>query len=192
MSDINKHSFNGPDDNGKGINLGDVYLDPKIDWASAIKCTSQLRDFTLKAQSVPGGHDAVVDINNQCNGISVGIETAFPNGQFLTTIKGGSKNITLSVGRLYGHGKVCDVMLGDWSDQSHKRVENVTLDIHSPPENGPVTVIWLGSTRPILAPGSGPYKFIGLPRCTPQPVVDLTTYVFYTLRRWGFFRSQAN
>lgn len=63
------------------------------------------------------------------------------------------------VGPVDGHGRECDVDLGNASDQSHKKVEMVTLNLWSV-DGSPVRVRVLNSEMPAEVPGSGPYSYV--------------------------------
>jgi hypothetical protein len=194
MPDINYKSFIAPDDNGKTVDLGDIALPEGTNWASAIKISGGVIGLKVTAGSVQGGHDAVTDINNRASAIVVEIDTAIPTGQFVATIKGGAHDVNFKVKNIYSHGKVTDIMVDDWSDQSHDATKAILLNVKMA-DGSPVNVIAL-KTKPSLAPGSGPYKF---PWWQPinQRIPFTTNYyvvgfAFDTLRRWGFFRSSSN
>ena len=190
MSDRNFKSFNGPHDNAKSVRVPDISFGTDLEWASALKFSTGLRDFTVCAGTVPGGHDACLDVNNLCDGITIIADELIPNGNFAATIKGGSRNIRMRVRRLLGHGKVADVMLDDWSDQSHAPTENIVLDWRTA-DGSPVTVLAL-KARPRLAPGSGPYRFLIPAWANPSWLGHPIGAAFEVLRRWGFFRAAAN
>ncbi len=191
MGDINKHSFIGPDDDGKGVYLGDVSLEAGTNWASAIKVTGQVQDLTISADTVPGGHDACVDINNRVRHVGVTIYDAVPHGEFAATIKGGARDVRLTIRKLHGHGKVADVITDDWSDQSHDSTAGIELDITTA-DGSPVTVLAL-KAPPAFVYGSGPYKFLfPWPWLNPRWLGYPCAAAFEILRRWGLFRSSAN
>lgn len=188
MSDTNLLSFTGPSDNGKIVSLGDV---DGSGYSSALKFTSGLSGLNLSAGKVLGGHDACVDVNNKANGLSLTLDSALPQGQFVATIKGGANHIWLTVHTIVKHGKVCDIITDDYSDQSHDPTSLVVLDCKMA-DGSPVRVIAL-KTKPVLAPGSGPYKFLfPWPWLNPSWLGYPCGFIFDTLRRWGFFRSEAN
>ncbi len=186
--DSNLHVFVGPQDNGRIIEFDGIVAGSQF--ASAIKCTTRVYDLKIRAAHVIGGKDACVDINDNASHVRVDIDKAEATGQFLVTAKGGCLYPEIVIGEIAAHGKVADVILGDWSDQSNERVKDPYLSCHS--KNGPVTVIWLASDRPNLAVGSGPYRFKYWPRWTPIWLHKIIVYVFHTLRRWGLFRSKSN
>jgi len=191
MPDININSFLGPDDNGRTVMLGDV-LPPAnaAELASAIKCTRLVRDLTLYGGTVYGFRDAVVDVNDRAYNLAVHLEQWWPSatGQFAATVKGGASRVVLQ-GRLMRHARKYDVIIGDWSDQSHDPTTLVSLGL-VPDDGQPVTVCVLKGTKPIELPGTGPYRY-----CFPNPDAcyhDLAVFGFETLRRWGAFRSASN
>jgi hypothetical protein len=193
-ADINLLSFLGPTDNGRAVDLRgqSIGSESGLDaagakYASPLKFTSMLEGLELKAGKVWGGHDACVDCNNLVRDLDLVVDELHPTGQFAATIKGGAARVRLA-GNLMAHGSVCDVIYGDWSDQSHKYTEGCTLGITS--GIGPVTVIVLAGTKPELEPGTGPYRFL-----FPSPDMighNLVVWGFETLRRWGFWRSESN
>lgn len=189
--DINLRSFNGPDDNGKTFDLRGQTLDASGGDASAIKCSTGLARCTITAGDVIGGHDACVDVNNLCQTVGVEVARATATGQFIATIKGGCQMVTLKVAQILRRGSVCEVILGDWSDQSHLWCEGVTLDCHMA-DGSAVRVIVLASEFPVEAPGSGPYRYMYIKPWFPRVLHELIVFGFETLRRWGFWRSQSN
>lgn len=110
----------------------------------------------VEAEVVVGGREDCLDVNNRCHGIEIGTDKTIwePRGKYVATIKGGTKDITVR-GVVRGHGKVCDVDLGNWSDQSQKVTERITLDLRH--EKGePITYRVLNAKEPKLI--GGPYK----------------------------------
>jgi hypothetical protein len=193
MGDRNLISFDDPArHDGTAHDLGALYLDPATHWASAIKITAGVRDLTVRAAIVPGGHDACVDLNNRARDIRVIIGDAMPFGQFAVTCKGGCIRPYIEIQRLFGRSLVADVILGDWSDQSHEPVTAPVLAI-TRADGRPVRVLVLKSDRPHFVSGTGPYEFLfPWPWLNPAWLGYPAAFVFATLRRWGFFRAQAN
>lgn len=192
MSDRNLKSFVGPEDNNSTVDISETFDAGQGGYSSALKFSVGLRYFFGVFQKVIGGRDACVDVNNLCQNLSIYVHELQPTGQFAITCKGGSKNVTIG-GGLTAHGKDCDVMLDDWSDQSHAPTENVVLNITSKTGN-PVRVRAM-KNKPHLQGGSGPYTFVfPQPWINPRlPVIGHPwAFIFETLRRWGFFRAQSN
>ena len=211
MADVNLLSFNGPGDNGRVVVLDqDLYASGLN--ASAVKCSTGLEDFSLTVNgTVTGGGNACVDVNNGVQGAKVYAKLLVPTGEFVATVKGASgvkKPVELG-GVIRGSGKATgllggikwlswlpscltghiDVIGGDWSDQSHGYV--LLWELNYRKDDGqPVAVMCLAARRPTEALGSGPYKYR-----FPHPdrfYHGLFVWCFETLRRWGFWRSEAN
>lgn len=190
MSDVNLISFNGPVNNGQTIDYGSRTFDASAPgMASALKFSTGLSNFVGKFGTAVGGHDACIDVNNLTRNLDITAAELRPTGQFAVTIKGGSENVRVA-GNLTAHGKVADVIIGDWSDQSHAMTTGVRLSI-TPKTGNPVRVLLLKGDSPTLESGTGPYVFL-FPWPWLGPVHALIVFGFETLRRWGFFRSQSN
>lgn len=187
MNDNYLHVFVGPHDNGRTVQFDGIVDGRGL--SAAIKITTGVKNLLIEASRVIGGRDACVDINDHAENSVVHLDAAEATGQFIATIKGNAKRPSLTVLKIVNHGSVCDVILGDWSDQSNRYVASPMLDCKS--ETGPVTVIWLASDLPYLAPGSGPYRFKYWPRWTPLWIHSIIVWGFQTLRRAGFFRSKS-
>ena len=195
MSDTNLHSFIGPDDNGRTVDLGDVAVDPtKI--ASSAKCTRGVKGLTVTARRAQGGKDAVADTNDRAEDVSVTVEEAEPQGQFVGLVKGGARRIHYCFPRILSHGKVCDFIYDDWSDQCHDATKGCSLAARMA-DGSPVRVIAL-KTKPSLVEtdGFGPYSFPWWQPLNQRIPFTENYYVvgsaFDVLRRWGLFRAQAN
>ncbi len=185
--DSNLHVFVGPQDDGRVTTFMDLVDGSQF--SSAIKCTAGAQNLIITAGRVIGGRDACLDINNLTKNVRVSISEAEATGQFVATIKGESEDPFVTA-HVVNHGKICDFILGDWSDQRRGFVKRPVLNATA--KTGPVTVIWLASDKPFLFPGSGPYRFKYWPRWTPLWLHALIVYGFQTLRRWGLFRAQSN
>lgn len=197
--DTNLNSFNGPEANGSYIIMGEQVLMGYLlgsrgpDYSSTLKFSTGLTNFQGTFFEVFGGTDAVVDVNNLCNGVSIWVDLAHPQGQFFATVKGGSRDIFIQCNKIERGAHVCELMLDDWSDQSHEPTANVKVNL-TMLDGSPVRVIAL-KAKPIEQPGSGPYSY---PWWTilniriPGTKIWLIGSSFEVLRRWGLFRSKAN
>jgi hypothetical protein len=191
MSDRNAISFNGPHDNGLTVDLRDTVIDPGDGGASGVKCSTGLRGFVGQFGRVVGRKDAVIDGNNSIDGVRIEIAQADPRGQFVSTIKGGARNVYLRIESILQHAKRADLITDDWSDQSHKPTAGIVYDCRML-DGSAVTVLAL-KTKPVFARGSGPYRFLfPWPWINPAWLGHPFGFAFDTLRRWGFFRKQAN
>ena len=189
--DTNLKTFAGPYDNGKTVDFGDAVFDASGGFASGLKFTSAIADIDVTAMKVIGGHDACIDVNNSASRVHVRVEEARPLGEFAVTTKGGSFDIAVKIDRLTAHGRVCDLITDDWSDQSHKATSGVIYDVRTD-DGTPVTVIAL-KTKPSFVAGSGPYKFLfPWPWINPVWLGHPWGFAFDTVRRWGFFRKDSN
>ena len=139
-----------------------------------LKITGASTDVSVAADSIHGGAEDCVDINNRCERITVRAGEWHSGGKYIATIKGGSRDIELS-GEIVRPGKSCDVELGNWSDQSQALTTGVRLNL-TRRDGGYMHVMLWHADRPILA-GGGPYKI----RRAPWVVRT----VFFTLKRIG-------
>jgi len=194
MKDVNLLSFVAPVNNKGELTAG--LLDasgPSPDgtpYASALKFSGQLQNFKAAAKVVHGGHDACVDVNNRASGLEISADMFWSHGEFVATIKGGASYVVLT-GTIFHGGTVTDVMLDDWSDQSHEPTHDIVLCLKRQ-DGAAVRVIAL-KNLPVFGEHSGPYS---LPWWTvlnfkigPYWLIGSS---FEVLRRWGFFRSAAN
>jgi hypothetical protein len=184
-ADINLISYNGPHDNGRTVDLsGRPPLVPTPSIADTLKFSTQLTDFTGIFPAVTSGREDCIDINNRCRNVSITCAKLIFCGRMGVTIKGGSGDILIRFLDATGHGRECDIDIGNWSDQSHEPVRSVVLDCRR--LDGEATVVrCLNGDRPRHAPGSGPYRYVfpwpWMPRCIVAPT-------FRTIRRMGGFR----
>ena len=156
--DINLHSFNGPQDSERVIDWSDKTIIPSAEIADTIKCSTGLRKTRIILGEVHGGNEDALDVNNLCEDLEISAKLwSFTNGrsQYGFTIKGGSKNISVS-GMVDGDPLVD---IGNASDQSHELTTRVVLNLKRL-DGKSIRVRVLGGDLPILADGSGPYRFI--------------------------------
>jgi hypothetical protein len=185
MADYNRISFNGPADSGKSVCL--AFDGGAVDGrgcADALKFSTGLRDFDARFGTVFSGSEDAVDVNNGCSGIRIAADRYVLGGRMGITIKGGSTDVTVE-GWLEGHGRECDVDIGNWSDQSHEPVRGVKLGLRKW-DGSPVRVRVINGEQPAVLPGSGPYRFV-----FPWPWLPGRRWlirIFHQLRRIGLFR----
>jgi hypothetical protein len=162
--------FSGEDFNGAG-------------YSDAIHC-SRVDDFYPKFGTVISGDEDAADVNNECCGVGLEAKRWVLGGRLGFTAKGGSIGTTFS-GEVEGQGKECDVDLGNWSDQSHKKTTGTFLNLWRA-DCSPIRVRVLNADEPRIE-GGGPYVYV-----FPSPKLGLLhpffVWCFMTLRRWGFFR----
>ena len=109
--DINLYSF-GHEHSTQDVHYttcGEITI-PR--WSDTIKITDNINKFSFYADKVFGGKEDVVDINNGADGTCVFINEWHPQGKYVATIKGGSKN-TYLWGNVMGHGKEVDIDIGN-------------------------------------------------------------------------------
>jgi hypothetical protein len=120
---------------------------------------SGVRNLTVTVEGmVPGGYEDCVDVNNRCQAVRIHAPDGFyPLGRYLATIKGGSRNIMLT-GPVWSHGRVCDVDLGNLSDQSLEVTRAVSLNLAPTASGQPVTWRQLNAAEPIFLGPIGHYR----------------------------------
>lgn len=156
--DINLYSFNGPEYNGRTVDMGGTVLYPPSEVSDTVKCSTGLTDFRLYLGSVHGGLEDALDINNRCCNLEiVAQQWVFDPGHSKLgfTIKGGSRNIKIS-GEVFGDPLVD---IGNASDQSHDPTTGVHLNLRRR-DGEPIRVRVLGGDLPTFEPGSGPYRYV--------------------------------
>lgn len=183
--DKNLHSFNGPHDNNRLVDWANEDVIPGPDIADAIKCSTQLQNFTLNVGRVASGTEDCLDVNNGCQNISVSAELWSLRGNMGITVKGGSSNVYVG-GPMDGRGRECDVDLGNASDQSHEKVTGAQLNLWRI-DGQPVRVRVLNSDMPQEVQGSGPYTYVFPWKWTPFR--SLAVKIFMEWHRWKARRS---
>jgi hypothetical protein len=132
----------------------DDYIDPstqkKIRAHDTFKL-SRCKRGSVKLGHVKGGLEDCLDVNNHCEDLVIEASLWEPRGEYLTTIKGGSRNITVR-GLVTGHGQTVDVDLGNLSDQSDDPTTDVKLDL-THVAGDPIRVRVLNAAPPILLNG---------------------------------------
>jgi hypothetical protein len=156
VSENNLLSFTGPYSDIGTKELGNVDGSGGTPPYSDAVHFSYATGWTVHADSIIGGKEDCIDINNRSMAVNVSVNKLYSNGEYVCTIKGGSRGITIS-GTIYAHGKTVDVDLGNWSDQSHDVTRGVILDLVTV-DGSPVTYRVLNADKPTFAPGSGPYQ----------------------------------
>lgn len=159
MTDINLYSYY---ETNSGTVLDDRNKtmgrhDPNPQWSDTLKYTSQLADFEHRLGVVYGGKEDCADINNRCADVALVADEWHSQGLYVFTVKGGSTGIQLA-GHIVNGGTRADVVLGDKSDQSDANTTDVLLCLTK--KDGPVTVRVLLADKPVMMPGSGPYKYL--------------------------------
>lgn len=112
-------------------------------WDAVLKICDYTSDIHLDGVVVSQGFENAVDFNNRVQFVTLqnvvfGVNKA--TGDQVITIKGGCSNIGL-MGRIFSHGRKADIVLGEWSDQSHDPVHDLDLSGIVRDDGKPVTVI---------------------------------------------------
>lgn len=128
---------------------------PDGTYADTLKITGQSHSGVITAAHINGGYEDCIDINNRCHDIEIKAAKLHSGGQYVATIKGGSRNITLR-GKIWRGGKTTDIDLGNWSDQCNDRTTGIRLDL-ARHDGSPVRVRLINADAPQLI-GGGPYE----------------------------------
>ena len=172
--DINLLSFNGPESNGRIMEMSDTLLDGS-GYSDTVKCSTGLANFCADFGDVLSGSEDALDVNNRCEHLMLSAKKWLLRGRMGITIKGGSHHISVS-GTIAGHGKETDVDLGNHSDQSREPTRNVTLNLRRA-DGAPIRVRVLNADTPTFIAESGPYTYV-----FPSPKLG----PLHTLIVWGF------
>lgn len=124
---------------------------------AALKITSQAHDIHVFVKRGRGGNENWLDVNNRAQRIRVFCDDLEAPGKYAATIKGGSKDVTLTAHLTGLSPKVCHVNGGDYSDQCKDVTEGIELALTCA---GPQPVTWrsLNATGWLFAKNTGPYK----------------------------------
>ena len=157
------------DDGMRHLYLPEI-VPPDGTYADPLKITGQVRDLHVHTPRIVGAREDCVDLNSRVRRIIVGDDDTIwePRGRYLATIKGGSRDVELRgvvvtptrVDRIEKLVVHCD--LGNHSDQSRERTENVRLMLRS--ENG-AALTWrrINAKTPQLSAGQDWEQKLGLP-----------------------------
>lgn len=92
--------------------------------------------------TVYGGRENCIDFNRTCADIELTGVRLINGDQAAIVIKGGTKRITLSDVLITPSRKAwCDVLIGDWSDQSNDLTTDITLNNVCRTDGKPVRVV---------------------------------------------------
>lgn len=116
---------------------------------------------TIQNCTIPGGSEDCVDLNNNCENILVQNCHFHPNGEYGSTIKGGTHDVHYLNVVFDAHGKDVDIDLGNWSDQNTvDKTTKVTLENVTAADGKPVVVRVLYADRPTVIGGNVQVKVI--------------------------------
>lgn len=119
-----------------------VYPDDPTQWDSALKVSGNTYPVHVDGISAAQCRENVLDINHsQAVGfMRATLGRAGEVGDQVVTIKGGSSDITVE-GTIYSRGRLCDVYLGQWADQSTAKASRIDLVGLKRADGKPVTII---------------------------------------------------
>lgn len=141
-------------------NVGDIDADP-AKWEDALKLSGCI-NLTVNAGVVRGGREDVLDVM-RCRHCTVNIEDAYPRGNFVSTQKGQSEDITLKISRQHGHGKEVDHDYGNNAPGNNGYTKGCKLSVNS--SDGRVVVRVLRATAPQIS--GAPHEF-AFPKPSPE------------------------
>jgi hypothetical protein len=134
------------------VDLLEQALDEGRVIADVLKFSGVLDMVVVVEGICPGGREDCVDVNNRSDNLVIHAPAGFrPAGKYVSTIKGGSADISIH-GPILEGARVVEHDLGNWSDQSQARTGPVSL---STPSAGGWPVRWrrLNAMTPALGEG---------------------------------------
>ena len=149
--------FSSNDSGMRELHLGSLVKPAFVPTTDLLKISGCVR-LSLTVDSIYGQGclEDAIDINHS-HDISIVVNDLYPGDKYCSTIKGGSTNIRIVVGRQHGHGSEMDYDLGNFSDQSNAKTTGVSLHINTV-DRTPVTVRVLTADKPILENSGAPYE----------------------------------
>lgn len=133
--------------------VGDIRF-PKGEWSDALKVSGCI-NLTVLAGVVEGGTEDVLDVmrSRHC---AINIEDAYPRGKYVSTQKGESLDITLTIQRQHGHGTEVDHDYGNRADNENGQTTDCKLSVKAVLD-GTALVRILRATAPGL--DGGPFRW---------------------------------
>jgi hypothetical protein len=150
--DVNTVSLYGADSN----TVKDYTIIDGRSGTAALKITSKAFNIRVTADNLIGGTENCLDLNNECNAITVEAKVYGCEGKYAISAKT-CDNITLR-GHISGTPKEWHVNLGSWSDQSNHPQTNTHLALTA--DNYPI-MVWLGNADEPIFDDKTKYKIIG-------------------------------
>lgn len=133
-------------------------------WDAVLKLSNRT-NTSLMGVKVAQGQENSVDMNNRTSGIV--LEGRFGvgggEGDNVFTIKGGSYDITVK-GTIESTGRVAELTIGNWSDQSTEPSHHLDLSLLRCAGDEPVTVVFGRVTNPLRTILFNKSPDISLPR----------------------------
>ncbi len=160
-----------------------IQIPPNEKIADTLKF-SGVRDFVLIVDGdVPGGYEDCIDINNECYNLEIFVINGgvlIPHGKYAITLKGGSKNIKIEA-IISHHAKAVDIDLGNHSDQSKQKSENIVLNVLMANDTK-TTYRVINASSPTLLPDENYYKRKFRIRGFFKPIF---VWIYSTLKKLG-------
>lgn len=104
---------------------------------------------------VKGGKENCIDMNRTCEGITLVNVTLVGGNQAAIVIKGGSRNIGFENVKITPSPTAwCDILIGDWSDQSNERSTQIYLGNVTRTDDQPVRVVVGRAEKPTIHEGN--------------------------------------
>jgi len=124
-----------------GVRLYGIDLAPdNLDQYSDILKFSNAKDCVIKGSIIWGGKEDCVDMNRNCDGITVDSCHLTTYGQQHMTIKGNTRNVTIASCVFGGEPKNVEIELGNYSEQSDLPPQNITITDCTTASGKPVRV----------------------------------------------------
>lgn len=155
MSDKNYLSFANEPNLGTRV-LNTLVPDPSFaPWSDTLKF-SDAHNGTVILSKIQGGLEDCMDANNGSSGLIVHADEWHSGGSQVITIKGGCEDFEIS-GLIATKGKVVDVDIDNYSDQSHAPSRNIRLNLKT---NNGSPVVWrsLMGCKPTILNPEQPYR----------------------------------
>lgn len=178
--DHNLFSYTGPADNGRIIDDSSLTLataSPSPEWQDTLKLTTGLSDFFLQVGTIYGGSEDCVDINGGAKRLVIVAQEWHSGGKYVATVKD-CQDVSLT-GEIMIGGTVCDVDLGNYSQQGGTKVTGTHLNYHKA-DGSPIRVRVLNAEKPTAGPMCGRLEYI-----FPSPDAwyhGLVVWLFLTFR----------
>lgn len=116
---------------------------------------SHAKRVVAKGIYVAGGRENAVDMNRGCESILIADSTIVGGDQAGMVIKGASRGIVLEDVMFIPSPKSwCDILIGDWSDQSTELSTTIILTRCQRHDGRPLRVVVGRATMPIIAGGN--------------------------------------
>lgn len=153
MSDHNFYSYCDVSD--LEIPDGTIFMPPISQEYDDVLKFSNAHRITGHDITVYGGRENAIDFNRTCSDIRLSALRLIGGDQSAIVIKGGTTRIDLSDVLITPSKRAwCDILIGDWSDQSYARTTEITLTDVRRTDGLPVRVVVGRATVPWFIGGN--------------------------------------